>query len=143
MNNQNYITNSSEEAKALAKKFAKSITGRKFLAFYGNLGGGKTTFVQGLAKGLGINRRIISPTFIILRKYKMKKGNFYHIDLYRIDRLDQLESIGLDEIMNEENSVIVVEWAEKMTHLLPSKRIEIHFKFVDENKREISIKNYE
>ena len=63
------------------------------MAFYGNLGSGKTTFIQGLALGLNIKRRIISPTFIIVRHYKLEKGNFYHTDLYRTQNVNDLFSV--------------------------------------------------
>lgn len=67
-----YITNSSEETKKIAENFAKKLKGGDIVALYGELGSGKTTFVQGLAKGLGIKKRIISPTFIIVRSYKIE-----------------------------------------------------------------------
>lgn len=138
-----YITNSDEETKLLGKKLGQSLKGKFFLALYGNLGGGKTTFVQGLALGLGIKKRIISPTFIIIRKYEIKKDNFYHVDLYRIDDLKSLGSIGLEEIIDEENSIIAVEWAEKMADFLPKKRIDINFNYLGENKRRIIASSYE
>ena len=138
-----YITNSSAETQDLANTFGKTIKPGEFVALYGNLGGGKTNFTQGLAKGLNIKKRIISPTFIILRQYKYKKGNFYHIDLYRTQSLNDLLNLGIDEIINDKNNIIVVEWAEKMDKLMPKKRTDIHFKFLEENKREIIIEKYE
>ncbi|MCL5970890.1 MAG: tRNA (adenosine(37)-N6)-threonylcarbamoyltransferase complex ATPase subunit type 1 TsaE [Patescibacteria group bacterium] len=135
-----YTTNRSEETKLLGEKFAKKLKTGDFLAFYGNLGSGKTTFIQGLAKGLGIKRRIISPTFIIVRHYKLEKGNFYHVDLYRAQTKNDLLSVGLGEVIEDENNIVALEWAEKMKELLPKKRIELHFKYMDENKREIIIK---
>ena len=138
-----YITNSSEETQKLAEKMGEKLNGGQFFALFGNLGGGKTNFTQGLAKGLGIKRRIISPTFIILRQYKLKKGNFYHIDLYRTESLNDLINLGIDEIISDKNNIVVVEWAEKMKELLPKKRISISFKFLEENKREIKIEEYE
>ncbi len=148
MNNEEiYLTKSSEETKNLARNFVSrsEILLRRtkcpiVLAFYGNLGSGKTTFIQGLAEGLGIKRRIISPTFIIVRHYKLVKEIFYHIDLYRIETRDDLLGLGIDEIINDKNNIVAVEWAEKMGDMLPEKRIELHFRYVDENKREITIK---
>lgn len=143
MDNKTYITNSGEETKSLGEKLAKELKPGDFLAFYGNLGSGKTTFIQGLAKGLGIKRRIISPTFIIVRHYKLNKGNFYHIDLYRTETKNDLLSVGLDEVIEDRNNIIALEWAEKLGDLLPQKRYEIDCKYIDEYKREIKITKYE
>lgn len=140
------ITKSSEETQELAQDFAEKLKGGETLALYGELGSGKTTFVQGLAKGLGIKRRIISPTFIIVRTYKisikykvLSIKYFYHIDLYRINSDKEIEGLGIKEIMNDPQSIVAIEWAEKMGDLLPKERIDIHFKYVDESKRRIKI----
>jgi tRNA threonylcarbamoyladenosine biosynthesis protein TsaE len=125
--NEEYITNSSEETQKLGADFSQTLKGGDFLAFYGELGSGKTTFIQGLAKGLGITRRIISPTFIIVRHYKIKSGNFYHIDLYRTESESDLLGLGIDE----------------MGELLPRKRIDLHFEYLGDNKRKINVKRYE
>lgn len=137
-----YITQSSEETKLLAEKLAKRLGPGDFIALYGNLGSGKTTFIQGLAKGLGIQRRIISPTFIIVRHYKTEKGSFYHIDLYRAKSLEDLLSLGINEVLEDKTNIVAVEWAEKMGKLLPKKRLDISFEYVDENKRKIKITEY-
>lgn len=140
-----FITSSFEETQNLGKELAKTLKGGELVALYGNLGGGKTTFVQGLAIGLGIKRRIISPTFIIIRSYKTlinkKNKNFFHVDLYRTETLDDLRGLGIDEIIDNSNNIIVVEWAEKMKDLLPRKRIDIYFEYLDENKRKIEFIN--
>ncbi|MEK7558686.1 MAG: tRNA (adenosine(37)-N6)-threonylcarbamoyltransferase complex ATPase subunit type 1 TsaE, partial [Patescibacteria group bacterium] len=134
-----YATNSAQETQKIGQNLAKKLKPGDFLALFGELGGGKTTFVQGLVKGLGIKRRIISPTFIILRQYKISpprspfghlgggKTNFYHIDLYRIN-MEKYETseLGLDEIIRERKDIIAVEWAEKMGDLLPKNRWEIN-----------------
>jgi tRNA threonylcarbamoyladenosine biosynthesis protein TsaE len=138
-----FITNNKGETQALAENFSKTLKGGDFLAFYGNLGSGKTTFIQGLAKGLGIQRRIISPTFIILRHYRMDKGNFYHVDLYRIESKHDLLGIGLEQIIQDSNSIVALEWAQKLGELLPKQRIDIHMEYLEDNKRKITIKKYE
>lgn len=139
MQRQVFITDDYTETQKVAADFAKELKGGETLALYGELGSGKTTFVQGLAKGLGIKRRIISPTFIIVRTYKISIKYFYHIDLYRIENVREVRSLGLEEIMNDQNSIVAIEWAEKMGDLLPKERIDIHFKYVDESKRKIAI----
>lgn len=141
MNDKNiFITNSFEETQNLGKEFAKTLKGGELIALYGSLGGGKTTFVQGLALGLGIKRRIISPTFIIIRTYHLRPKTFYHIDLYRTETSDDIRGLGIKEIIGNSNNIVVVEWAEKMKDFLPKKRIDIYFEYLDENKREITIK---
>lgn len=136
-----FITNSFEETQNLGKELAKTLKGGELIALYGNLGGGKTTFVQGLAMGLGIKRRIISPTFIIIRTYDLRPKTFYHIDLYRTETAEDIRGLGIDEIIGNSNNIIVVEWAEKMKDFLPEKRIDIYFEYLDENKREIKFIN--
>ena len=138
-----YITNDFEETRELGEKFAKTLNGGEVLAMYGELGGGKTTFVQGLALGLGIERRIISPTFIIMRTYDLKDKTFYHIDLYRTSSIKDIEGLGIDEIMGKANNILAIEWAEKMKEVLPDRRIDIFFKYLEDNKREIKIVKYE
>jgi len=136
------ITNSFEETRKLGEEFARSHLARlKYgvIALYGDLGSGKTTFVQGLAKGLGIKRRIISPTFIIVRNYKLEVGSFYHIDLYRIQNEKDIESLGIEEIIKNPENIVAIEWAEKMGNLLPKKRWNIKFEYLDEDKRRITI----
>ncbi len=108
-----FITNSFEETQDLGKELAKTLKGGELVALYGNLGGGKTTFVQGLALGLGIKRRIISPTFIIIRSYKIlinkKIKNFFHLDLYRTGTSDDIRGLGIDEIIGNSNNIVVGE----------------------------------
>ncbi len=137
------ITNSFEETQELGFNFAKKISDISILALHGDLGSGKTTFIQGLAKGLGINKKIISPTFIIMRSYKVpvifKKSHFYHVDLYRVNSEDDVRELGLIELINDSGNIIAIEWPEKILELLPEKRLDLHFTYIDENKRKITI----
>ena len=143
MNEEIIITNNKEETAVLAEHLAKTLKGGDFLAFYGDLGAGKTTFIQGLAKGLGIEKRIISPTFIIMRSYDSRFKTFYHVDLYRTQSKHDLLGIGLDQIIQDKNNIVAVEWSEKMGDLMPKNRIEIRLKYLGDNQREINIRKYE
>ena len=136
-------TQNLRETQEFARDFAKNLKAGDVLCLYGNLGSGKTSFVQGLAKGLGITRRIISPTFIIARRYKIGDLNFYHIDLYRTQTLQDLRSIGIDEILEDDKNIVAIEWAEKLLDLIPKKRIDLKFEYIDENKRKITLENHE
>ncbi len=150
------FTTSNEETKEFAGSFAKKLKAGDILCLYGNLGAGKTTFVQGLVKGLGVTKRIISPTFVIVRSYKLnlksqisnlKSQNaainmFYHVDLYRLQSEKDMASTGLSDIMQDKNAIIAIEWPEKMGLLIPKKRWEIKFENMGEDKRKISFENY-
>ena len=163
MNNKKevFITKSFEETQRLGESFARlhpcqgaTLT----VCLYGDLGSGKTTFVQGLAKGLGIKRRIISPTFVLVRRYELQTQNsklktqnynsklkslerFYHIDLYRTENERDIEGLGLRDIMEDSANIVVIEWAEKLGDLLPKQKTDIFFEYIDESKRKIVIKN--
>ncbi len=138
-----YLTNSVSKTQELAEKFASQINPGDVLAFYGELGSGKTSFIQGLAKGLGIKRRIMSPTFIIVRSYALDDGSFYHVDLYRIQNNADLLGTGIDQLINDKNSIVALEWAEKMGTMLPARRIEVHIEDLKNDKRRITVVRYE
>lgn len=138
-----YFTDNASQTISLGEKTADQIRNGGVIAFYGNLGSGKTTFVQGLAKGLSIKQRILSPTFIIVRSYTLYSNNFYHVDLYRIENSNNLSSIGLIEIFENKKNIIALEWADKIKDILPKKRIDIFIKNLDQNKREITILKHE
>ena len=131
-------TTSEEKTIKIAKDLAKSLKKGDVVALYGKLGAGKTVFSKGIAKGLGIKKRIISPTFTIVRSYNFKGGRFYHLDLYRGKSEKDFENIGLSEIMSSD-SIIIIEWADKVRKVLPKKRIDIKIKLVDEKTRLIKI----
>jgi tRNA threonylcarbamoyladenosine biosynthesis protein TsaE len=144
------ITNNSLETKKLAEDFAKKLNPGDIVCLFGNLGAGKTTFVQGLVKGLGIVKRIISPTFVIIRSYKINLKNtsqssymFYHVDLYRIHGEPDIESTGLIDILENKNAIIAIEWPEKMGSIIPTKRWEIKFNNLSGDDREINFKYYD
>lgn len=145
------ITNSFEETKKVGFDFAKTLKGGDVVALHGDLGSGKTTFVQGLAEGLGITKKIISPTFIIMRTYDVtihnsqftiddrKIKNFYHVDLYRVESERDVEGLGLLEIIKDKESIVVIEWPEKIENSLPKDRKDLLFTYLGEEKREITI----
>jgi len=130
-------TNSPEETKQFAQDFAKNLTMPVIITLTGNLGAGKTTFVQGMALGLGIKKLVNSPTFLLIKKYIVDKKNVYHIDLYRLNSEKDIEGTGLLDILKEKDSIVIIEWAEKMGSLLPDDRIDIQFEYLDEGRRKI------
>lgn len=149
-NQETLITKNFSETEELGFNFAKKLKAGAVICLYGNLGVGKTQFVKGLAKGLGIKNRIISPTFIIVRSYAIflpkqtKLENlFYHCDLYRLEDELDIVSTGLLDILNEGNSIVAIEWPEKLGKFIPTVRWEINFKILINNSREIIIKKYD
>ncbi|MDP4038749.1 MAG: tRNA (adenosine(37)-N6)-threonylcarbamoyltransferase complex ATPase subunit type 1 TsaE [bacterium] len=132
-------TTSSEESLALGAAIAKYIRPGQLIEFVGDLGGGKTTAIKGLAKGLGITKTITSPTFNIQRSYQLPGGNsLEHFDLYRLEN-DKIILNELEEVLNYGKSIVVVEWAKNFHHRLKNDRLIIDLHFVDENIRDIEI----
>lgn len=134
-----FISNSENETINIAANLAKSIRGG-VVALTGELGAGKTVFAKGFAKGLGIKERIISPTFILIRSHKVPNSPkiFYHIDLYRLEHIRDLKTLGLDEVLSNPNNIVLIEWAEKARSLLPknAKKISIE---KEDGKRIITV----
>jgi len=117
-------TNTVIEVNHVSKKFSKSLTGGTTLGLVGNLGAGKTVFTKGLAAGLGLKKNITSPTFVLMKIYpvKLKTIKFLvHIDAYRIKTTHDLITIGADEYFNRPDTVVIIEWANKIKKILPKK----------------------
>lgn len=134
-----YITNSDKETKALARKLAGKYK-QGIFALTGELGSGKTIFVQGFAKALGIKEKIISPTFVLIRQHRIPETlqTLYHIDLYRLENLTNIEQLGLQEIWSNPNSIVLIEWAEKLK-ALPKGTVKISIQKEGPNKRRIIV----
>lgn len=144
MKTKTVVSKSAEETQDVAQALAKTLIGGDVLTFTGDLGYGKTTFIQGLAVGLGITRRIISPTFMIVRNYRIKNHesrikNFYHIDLYRVESSEEIKKLGIDEILKDTSAIVAIEWGEKFGDLLPKSRIDIAIEYVNEKERKITV----
>lgn len=139
-----YISNSPEETREIAKKLSQEYKGGGIFALSGTLGAGKTTFIQGFAKGLGITERLLSPTFVIMRQHEIpgnKEVRLYHIDLYRLDEITEIESLGLSEVFSNPKNIVFIEWSEKIGNLLPKQAIKINIEITSESTREITVEN--
>ncbi len=139
---EEFITHSADETQQLGISLAAQSKKGGIIALYGDLGSGKTTFMQGFARGLGIKKRIISPTFVLIREYKESTVPFYHIDLYRLEGEQAIESTGIRDILQNQPVIVAIEWADKMKSLLPEKRLEIYFQYLSDTTRQIQLKNY-
>lgn len=118
-----YISNSVDETKKIAAELAKKLSAGDVLCMYGDLGAGKTAFVQGLAAGLGITEPITSPTFTIVNEYYGSLP-LYHFDVYRISDSDEMYEVGYEEYIYGDG-VSVIEWAELIDDILPKKRYNV------------------
>jgi len=140
-----YLTENSKETKEVGKELSKQLRASKGALVFGlkgNLGAGKTTFLQGFAKGLGTKDRITSPTFVIIKRFSIKKGkfrNFYHLDCYRIESFKEMNNLGFEEIISDFRNIVCIEWPEKIKKILPRGTVFINFHILGEDKRRITI----
>ena len=132
-----FISNSPEETENIGVNLSKKLLGNEVIALYGPMGMGKTAFVRGLAKGLGINKGVCSPTFGIVHEYTGSK-KLYHFDMYRVTSFDDLYSTGFFDYID--TGILVIEWSENIESVLPQDSIRIDFSPGDnENQRIIEI----
>jgi tRNA threonylcarbamoyladenosine biosynthesis protein TsaE len=137
-----YTTKSREETFNLGREIGSLITDPIVLALSGDLGSGKTVFVQGLARGLGISPEyyITSPTFTLVNEYPGRL-RLFHIDLYRLEGYVDLEDIGLYDILSNK-AVVAIEWADKLPEDLTTNYLEIDFGIIDDDTRKINLIAY-
>lgn len=144
---EQYISVSEDKTKEIASKIAKNMGETQILpiCLKGNLGSGKTLFVKGFAGCIGVDvTHVKSPTYTYSRKYETPKRNIYHFDYYRLEKADNLVIQELDEILHNSNSYILIEWPEKVEHIIPKPYIEIHFEVGNSpNERIITLTRYE
>lgn len=134
-----YKTSSDEETVELGRTIALTLPKKACILLIGNLGAGKTTLAKGIIHGLGVAKpdEVVSPTFTLIHEYG--EGRVYHIDLYRLDKAEQLATLGLDDIFDRE-SVVLIEWGERFPALMPKQRIEIRLSAIGEHERQIETK---
>ena len=154
-----FITNSARETRKLGEILANELkhepASRRIIALSGELGSGKTTFTQGILKGLDVKGPYTSPTFTIIKQYKPTTNNqrpttqkkkklsvvsckslVYHIDAYRVISKDIL-NLGWEEIIREKDSIIIIEWADRVRKIIPRRALWIKFEWAGKNKRKI------
>jgi len=131
------ITKSAEETVELGKRIGAFLVENDILALIGPLGAGKTTLIQGIAQGLEVKDYVTSPTFIIINEYQ-GRFPFYHIDLYRLEEVKDIEELGIEEYFNR-GGVCVIEWAEKLKELKPKNVKTIEMEIVSESERKINL----
>ncbi len=141
------ITKNVKETQLFAKSVAREIIKKNklkaiIIALKGDLGSGKTIFAQGFAKELKIIEPVLSPTFIIFKKFQFQLNNFdhlYHFDLYRIKDSEELGVLEFQGIINNPKNIVLIEWAEKIKNILPPETIFIDIQSINNETRKISI----
>lgn len=135
------VSNDEKTTMEIASRYAKSIKSPCVISLVGDLGAGKTTFAKGFAKGFGVKDTITSPTYTIMNEYMGEKMPLYHFDMYRLQGVEEAEAVGFGEYfdLKQLKGVVLVEWASNVEGLLPALHVEISFKKLTEQKREISI----
>ena len=139
-----YRTKSPKETQQLAgfllEKFLKIKSNNALVvALEGELGAGKTTFVQGLAKALRIKAKVKSPTFNLMKHYKIKDKTLYHLDCYRLRDHKDLSILGIKDILSDSKNFVLIEWSERVKKILPKNHIKIHIDHIDKNIRKITV----
>jgi tRNA threonylcarbamoyladenosine biosynthesis protein TsaE len=131
-------THSLEETLKFGEQLAAGLHRGDVLALSGNLGAGKTALIKGIARGLGITQDVTSPTFTLVHEYPNGRLPLFHIDLYRLDTVDQALAIGIEDYLNGPG-VTAIEWAEKIEPLLPPRTTHIRMECVGENTHRIEV----
>jgi tRNA threonylcarbamoyladenosine biosynthesis protein TsaE len=132
-----------EAARDFARKLAPLSDRAAVVGLYGDLGSGKTTFTQAVGRALGITDSIQSPTFVIIKSYKLKAKSYkllIHVDAYRLKSGEELRKLGFEELLADPKNLILVEWADRVASVLPKNHVKIHFRFMDEQTRELVVK---
>ena len=132
-----YITNSEEETEALGARVGAALPDGSVVAFYGELGSGKTAFVRGMARGMGIDAMVNSPTFTIVNEYAGPRSLF-HFDMYRLGSAEELFDIGWEDYLAREG-VCAVEWSENVAEAFDGSEIAVIFRKTGETTREITV----
>jgi len=146
-----FFTKNPNQTKKLGKFLAQEILKTRLkkraliLGLEGDLGGGKTTFLQGFAKELGIRKKILSPTFVIIKKFHVPCSmfhEFYHFDCYRIKKSKEILDLGFKEIISDPQNIIAIEWSDRIKKILPKDTLFLKFDFINKNIRKIVLKYY-
>lgn len=143
---QKIISNSVEQTQQVAKNLASTLKGGDVLLLKGDLGAGKTTFTKGLLSFFGIDQNaVVSPTFTLMQQYDLSRLTFdvrrlVHIDTYRLEHEDDLIEIGVEDYLDDDETVTIIEWPEKIKKLLEGKDVvRVDIEHISEMEREITI----
>jgi tRNA threonylcarbamoyladenosine biosynthesis protein TsaE len=130
-------SSSSENTLELGERVGRKLRGGEVIELVSDLGGGKTTFTKGLAKGMGITKPVTSPSFTIDNEYKTSELKLHHLDFYRLNEAGLMKQ-ELEEILDDDKNVVVIEWADTVADILPPDRFKIKFIPSGETSRNIT-----
>ena len=139
MQNLKLTSFSVNETKAIARQIAALLKGGEILFFEGPIGAGKTVMVKEIVKNFGVKKTPVSASFSLLKKYKGKKFNLYHADLFRLEE-GEMFNLGFEEMLEDQNAVLLVEWPGPAKNFFPSARLEISVTLLEGDRREITLK---
>jgi tRNA threonylcarbamoyl adenosine modification protein YjeE len=126
----------------LAATFAATLKPGDVVALTGNLGAGKTTFTKALLRAAGIKKKVTSPTFVMFVPYRRGSTTYYHFDLYRARSLRELEALGMADILQDKNAIVLIEWADRFSEHLPRRTISVNIEHgITPTSRRVTIKN--
>lgn len=128
----------SEDSEKIAAMLGGNLRGGEFIELVSDVGGGKTTFTRGLARGAGSTDHVSSPTFTISHIYKTPKFDVYHFDFYRLHEAGLIQH-ELEDVLNDPKIVVVVEWSDVVAHVLPEERLKVQIKTVSESQRKLEL----
>lgn len=138
-------TKNEQQTMSVAEKLGKTLIVPQVISLVGDLGAGKTTFAKGIAKGLGIEKMVTSPTFTILNEYLDNKIKMYHFDMYRLESEDEARAVGFENYFDlaSLDGITLVEWAENTNGILPEKYLQVTLEKLGDDERKIIIEQIE
>lgn len=136
-----YETHSAEETIALGRQLAAELSPFRLILLQGDLGTGKTTLVKGIAEGLKAAEQqdVTSPTFTLIHEYRGPETSIFHIDLYRIEKRRELDTLGIDELLTEDNNLLLIEWGEKFAQIVSAADGQIVITRLSDQNRKIKV----
>ncbi|MBN1247736.1 MAG: tRNA (adenosine(37)-N6)-threonylcarbamoyltransferase complex ATPase subunit type 1 TsaE [Anaerolineae bacterium] len=134
-----FISRSPDQTCRLGARLGRYLRGGEIVALEGGLGSGKTVFAQGVGMGWGATTRLISPTYVLVRRHQRHQDHLllYHIDLYRLNSVSEVDMLGLEEILGDPDAVCLVEWPDRHPGLLPAEYLWVHLRMLDEYRRSL------
>lgn len=134
---KSFVANNLIELQPVAQYIVENLQATPTVCLYGEMGAGKTTLIQTIAKTLNINESVSSPTYALVNTYQTSIGNIAHLDLFRLNNLEEAEDIGLEDYLY--NNICFIEWADDFEELIPKKRMNVYISKLDQTSRKIDI----
>ena len=141
MSTREYHTHSAEETIALGRTLAPELAPLRLILLQGDLGTGKTTLVKGIAEGLKAapQEEVTSPTFTLIHEYRGPETSVFHIDLYRVEKRRELDTLGIDELLTQEHNLLLVEWGEKFAQMVAAADGQIVITRINDQERKVKV----